>query len=611
MKVTRFLKLIWDSINSPLMGGSTSQPAVARNNNFLVYIADSLLQLLYSYLLCQWILDFDVVPMSLALPGFLFYTFCHTLLNWSFNALFRINTHSALWFLVKIIQEIATISLYCAISQFVRYEQVSNGMELLQRILCEEAIAGDYGSIHANILHRIPLCTYTIVRLILKAAEPLAINFWIDAVRQSTWISYTINKCNITNDPSKALLLPALFIALFSYETAISTRLQDIFFLATSTLSVLLLSMKEFREPRTRKNMVPSESEPYAYDCIPVGPSPPFRPFWALAILNTFVALLVFVVPGGEERYSIAALERTWNSTSNLAIYVFGFTFIVYLAMRLIPGELLVRAHANLPNRPRKRNGYPAYYVDWYTAVRTFFDDEDVRIKTVEKTRAFLSEGPLNFPVAILKLQFLLVATLLGQLLAPGIISLTVILAIWLVMKFGVVGHLACNFDILILNYDDFAYSFEESSEADLQRGLEAARGGIEAAAYEVRNTEEGIAEEDTEPLPSSSAQSEEDGESVSDNSALSTSSEGQEDQKALPPAVQSQKPQPISPPLSQDVQRERESGIQEQPNDVEVLQPACPKILGSQVPLPDSPPANPSQFPLEDSPITSPVELE
>jgi hypothetical protein len=476
-KVTRFLKLIWDSINYSLMGGSTLQPAVAQNNNLLIYIADSLLQLLYSYLLlvaCQWnplawIFDFDAVPMSLAFPGFLFYTFCHTLLSWPFDAVFRLNIHSALWFLVEIIREVATVSLYCAISQFVRYQQVFNGMEL-QRIICEEAIAGDHGSIHANILHRIPLCAYTIVRLILKAGEPLTINLWIDAVKQSTWISYTINKCNITNDPSKALLLSALFLALFSYETAIPTRLQDIFFLATSTVSVLLLSMKEFREPRTRKIMVLSEEEPYAYDRIEVGPSPPFRPFWVLAILNTFVALLVFVVPGVEERYSTAVLACTWSSTSNLAIYIFGFTFMVYLAVRLIPGEFLVRAHAKLPNRPQKRNGYPAYYVDWYKGIRTNFD-EDLREKKFEMARVFLSEGPLNFPFGILKLQFLLVAIFLGQLTAPGVISLTVMLAIWLVIKFGVVSHLACNFDILILNYDDFAYSFEESPEANLRRG--------------------------------------------------------------------------------------------------------------------------------------------
>jgi hypothetical protein len=534
MKVTRFLKLIWDSINCPLIGGSTSQPAVARNNNILVYIADSLLQLLYSYLIlipCQWILNFNAVPMSLALPGFLFYAFCHALLNWSFNLVFRINTYSTVWFLVKIIQEVAIISLYCAISQFLRYDQIFIlGTELLRRILCEEAIAGDYGSIQSNIVHRIPLCAYTTVRLILQAGAPLAINCWIDAVKQWTWISHTINRCNITNDPSKALLLPALFIAFFNYETAISTRLQDIFFLATSTLSVLLLSMKEFREPRTRKNMVLSESEPYAYDCIPVGPSPPFRPFWALAILNTFVALLIFAVPGGEGRYSIAALARTWNSTSNLAIYIFGFTFIVYLAMRLIPGEFLVRAHANLPNRPRKRNGYPLHYVNWYTEIRTNFDDEDIQKKTFEKARAFLSEGPLNFPVGILKLQFLLVAILIGQLIAPGVIYLTVMLAIWLGMKFGVVGHLACNFDILVLNFDHFGYNFDEDAAEDLRRAVEAARRGVEAPEYEeVRNTEEGIAEEDIaeediEPLPSSAAQSEDDGESVSDNCASSTS---------------------------------------------------------------------------------------
>jgi len=338
--------------------------------------------------------------------------------------------------------------------------------------------------------------------------------------------------------------------------------------------------------------MVLSESEPYAYDCIPVGPSPPFRPFWALAILNAFVALLVFAVPGGEERYSIAALARTWNSTSNLAIYIFGFTFIVFLAMRIIPDEFLVRAHANLPNRPRKRNGYPLHYVDWYTEIRTNFDDEDVRKKTFEKAGAFLSEGPLNFPVGILKLQFLLVAILLGQVIAPGVISLTVMLAIWLGMKFRVVGHLACNFDILVLNCDHFGYNFDEDAAEDLRRA-------VEAAEYEeVRNTEEGIAEEDAEPLPSSSAQSEDDGKSASDNSALSTSSEDQEDQKGLPLAVQSQKPQPMSPPLSQDEQEEKEPEIQEQPNNSEVLQPTSPKIPGSQVPLPDSPPANSSQFP-------------
>jgi hypothetical protein len=609
MKVTRFLKLIWDSINCPLIGGSTSQLAVPRDKNMLVYIADSLLQLLYSYVIlipCQWILDFNAVPMSLALPGFLFYAFCHTLLNWSFNLVFRINTYSTLWFLVKIIQEVAIISLYCAISRFLRYDQIFIlGTELFRRLLCEEAIAGDYGSIQSNILHRIPLCAYTIVRLILQAGEPLAINFWIDTVKQWTWIGHTINKCNITNDPSKALLLPALFIAFSTYETAISTRLQEIFFWATSLLLVLLLSMKEFREPRTRKNMVLSESEPYAYDRISVGPSPPFRPFWALAILNTFVALLVFVVPGGEERYSLAALARTWNSTSNLAIYIFGFTFIVYLAMRLIPGEFLVRAHANLPNRPRKRNGYPLHYVDWYKEIRTNFDDEDVRKKTFEKARAFLSEGPLNFPVGILKLQFLLVAILLGQLIAPGIISLNVMLAIWLGMKFGVVGHLACNFDILILNYDHFGYNFDEDGAKDLRRAAEAAE------YEEVRNTEEGIAEEDTESLQSSSAQSEDGGESVSNNSAPSTSPDDQEDQKALPPAVQSPTPQENSPSSSQDEQGERESEIQEQPNDAEVLQPPSPKILGSQVPLPKSPPANSLQFTLEDSPITSPVEQE
>jgi hypothetical protein len=576
LKITRFLTLIWDSVNSPLMGGSTSQPAIPWNNNLLVYIADSLLQLLYSYLLliaCQWnplawIFDFDAVPMSLALPGFLFYTFCHTLPNWPFNAVFRLNTHSALWFLVKIIQEVATVSLYCAISQFMRYQQVFNGMELIQRIICEEAIAVDHGSIHANIFHCISLCAYTIMRLIVKAGQPLAINLWIDAVKQLTWINYIINKCNITNDPSKALLLPALFIALFSYKTAIPTRLQDIFFVVTSTVSVLLLSMKEFREPRTRKIMVPSKEEPYAYDRIDVGPSPPFRPFWVLAILNTFVALLVFVIPGGEEQYSIAALARTWNSTSNLAIYILGFTFIVYLAIRLIPGEILVRAHAKLPNRPRERNGYPAYYVDWYTMARSF--DEDVRRKTLEKARTFLNEGPSNFPVGILKLQFLLVAIFLDQLLAPGVISLTFMLAIWLVMQFRVVGHLACNFDILILNYDDFAYSFDERSAADRRREGDAAEHEQD------RDTGEGIAEEGTEPALSSSAQSEDDGESDSDNSAPSIFSEDQ-DQKVLPPAVQQ-----TPPPLSQGEQGERESEIQEQPNDVKVLQPTSPKISGS-----------------------------
>jgi hypothetical protein len=145
------------------------------------------------------------------------------------------------------------------------------------------------------------------------------------------------------------------------------------------------------------------------------------------------------------------------------------------------------------------------------------------------------------------------------------------------------------------------------SRKAQKQIYGEAARGGVETAEYEeVRNTEEGIAEEDPDPLPSSSAQSEDDGESVSDDSVLSTSSEDQEDPKALPSAVQQ-----TPPPLSQDEQGERESKIQEQPNDVEVLQPTSPKVLGSQVPLPDSPPANSSQFPLEDSPVTSPVELE
>jgi hypothetical protein len=148
------------------------------------------------------------------------------------------------------------------------------------------------------------------------------------------------------------------------------------------------------------------------------------------------------------------------------------------------------------------------HYGDWYTYIRTGAP-EDIQLEIFGEVRAFLAEGPFDFPVCILKLQFLLVAILLGQLIAPGVVSLTIVFTIWLVMKFGIVGYLDYNFYDLLLNEKyDLGSDVPEEDPVILENpdvpeeDLEVPEEDSDVPEEDSEDEDISDPEDDVEPLP-------------------------------------------------------------------------------------------------------------